>query len=144
MKYLVLVSHGEFAAGLKTALAMFAGDKIDQVIAVGLADGKSADDFGVEFRNALSGINDDDSLVVLADIVGGSPLTTAIGVLDDLGRLNTTPIIGGMNLPMALIAVVMKDALEGDAFVQAVIGEASAAIQQFKPAAEEADDEDDI
>lgn len=36
MKYLLLVSHGDFATGLKTSLAMFAEDKIDQVIAVGL------------------------------------------------------------------------------------------------------------
>ena len=29
MKYLVLVSHGGLAEGLKSSLAMFAGDKID-------------------------------------------------------------------------------------------------------------------
>lgn len=28
MKYLVLVSHGGLAEGLKTSLAMFAGDKL--------------------------------------------------------------------------------------------------------------------
>ena len=44
MKYLVLVSHGGLAEGLKTSLAMFAGDKMDQVIAVGLKEGKSVDD----------------------------------------------------------------------------------------------------
>ena len=32
MKYLVLVSHGEFAAGLKTSLMMLAGQR-DDVIA---------------------------------------------------------------------------------------------------------------
>ncbi|MCZ9657259.1 PTS sugar transporter subunit IIA, partial [Lactobacillus jensenii] len=30
MKYLVLVSHGGFADGLKTSLAMFAGDQINR------------------------------------------------------------------------------------------------------------------
>ena len=44
MKYLVLVSHGGFAKGLKTSLAMFAGDKMDRVIAVGLEEGKSVDE----------------------------------------------------------------------------------------------------
>ena len=34
MKYLVLVSHGEFAAGLKTSLMMLAGQR-DDVIASG-------------------------------------------------------------------------------------------------------------
>ena len=34
MKYLVLVIHGGLAEGLKTSLAMLAGDKLAQVIAV--------------------------------------------------------------------------------------------------------------
>lgn len=35
MKYVVLVSHGEFAKGLANALSMLAGEK-KEVIAVGL------------------------------------------------------------------------------------------------------------
>ena len=77
MKYLVLVSHGRLAAGVQSSLKMFAGDKTDQVIAVGLQEGKSVDDFAVDFTQALSGLSADDSVLVLADIVGGSPLTTA-------------------------------------------------------------------
>ena len=61
------------AEGLKTSLAMFAGDKMDQVIAVGLKEGKSVDDFAVDFRESISGLTADDSVLVLADIVGGSP-----------------------------------------------------------------------
>ena len=83
MKYLVLVSHGGLAEGLKTSLAMFAGDKLDQVIAVGLKEGKSVDDFAVDFRESISGLTADDSVLVLADIVGGSPLTTAATVLEE-------------------------------------------------------------
>ena len=46
MKYLVLVSHGGLAEGVQSSLKMFAGDKTDQIIAVGLKEGKSVDDFG--------------------------------------------------------------------------------------------------
>lgn len=143
MKYLVLVSHGGFAEGLKTSLAMFAGDKMDQVIAVGLQNGKSVDDFAIDFKAAMAPLKEDDSVVVLADIVGGSPLTTACSVLEQLGKLDTAVILGGMNLPMALTSVVMKDALEGDDFVAAVLPEAQAALQEFKVAPDDDDDEDD-
>lgn len=143
MKYLVLVSHGGFAEGLKTSLAMFAGDKVDQVIAVGLQNGKSVDDFAIDFKAAMAPLKEDDSVVVLADIVGGSPLTTACGVLEELGKLDTAVVLGGMNLPMALTSVVMKDALEGDDFVAAVLPEAQAALQEFKVTSDDADDEDD-
>ena len=143
MKYLVLVSHGGFAEGLKTSLAMFAGDKMDQVIAVGLQNGKSVDDFAIDFKAAMAPLKEGDSVVVLADIVGGSPLTTACGVLEELGKLDTAVVLGGMNLPMALTSVVMKDALEGADFVAAVLPEAQAALQEFKVTSDDADDEDD-
>lgn len=143
MKYLVLVSHGGFAEGLKTSLAMFAGDKMDQVIAVGLQNGKSVDDFAIDFKAAMAPLKEDDSVVVLADIVGGSPLTTACGVLEELGKLDTAVVLGGMNLPMALTSVVMKDALEGADFVAAVLPEAQAALQEFKVTSDDAEDEDD-
>ena len=143
MKYLILVSHGGLAKGLKTSLAMFAGDKIDQVIAIGLEDGKSVDDFAIEFKEAISHLTTEDSLVVLADIVGGSPLTTAAGVLAELGRLEGTTILGGMNLPMALTTLVMKDIVEGDDLVTAVLAEATAALQEFKFSSVDEEEEDD-
>lgn len=142
MKYLLLVSHGGFAEGLKTSLAMFAEDKMDQVIAVGLKNGKTVDDFAQDFRQAISGLTAEDSVIVLADIVGGSPLTTACSVLDELGKLDDAVILGGMNLPMAITSAVMKDMLEGDAFVQAVLPEAQAALQEFKIASDDEEDDD--
>lgn len=142
MRYLVLVSHGEFASGLKTSLAMFAGDKIDQVIPVGLKNGQSADDFGVDFKAAMQTLSDDDSIVLLADILGGSPLTTALNVLNEMGRYEGTVVIGGMNLPMALTAVVMKDVLDGDALVATIISEATSSLQEFKTTSDDAEDDD--
>ena len=121
---------------------MFAEDKIDQVIAVGLKNGKTVGDFEKDFRQAISGLTADDSVVVLADIIGGSPLTTACNVLDELGKLENAVVLGGMNLPMAITSAVMKDMLEGDDFVQAVLPEAQAALQEFKITSD--DDDDDI
>lgn len=144
MKYLLLVSHGGFAQGLKTSLAMFAEDKVSQVIAVGLENGKSVDDFAETFRQALSNLKDEDSVVVLADIVGGSPLTTACNVLSELGKLNTAVVLGGLNLTMALTGLVMKDMLEGKELAQAILSEASAALQEFDVVASDEEDEDDI
>lgn len=141
---MVLVSHGGLAAGMKTSLAMFAADKIDQVIAVGLENGKSVDDFALVFRDAMSVLADEDRVVVLADIIGGSPLTTACSVLDEIGKLDTAVILGGMNLPMAITSAVMKDMLEGDDFVAAVLPEAQAALQEFRVADDGNDEDDDI
>ena len=144
MNYLVLVSHGGLAQGLKSSLAMFAAEKMDQVIAVGLENGQSVDEFAVVFREAISGLSTEDKVVVLADIVGGSPLTTALGVLEEKGLLQTATVLGGMNLPMAITSAVMKDMLEGPDLVAAVLPEAQAALQEFKVVQTEEEEDDDI
>ena len=143
MKYLILVSHGGLAEGLKTSLAMFAGDKMNQVIAVGLKEGKSVDDFAVDFRESISELTADDSVLVLADIVGGSPLTTAATVLEEAKKLDGALILGGMNLTMALTAVVMKDVLVGDDLSATILSEARSALQPFEVSATSAEEDDD-
>ena len=83
--------------------------------------------------------------MVLADIVGGSPLTTACNVLAELDKLNTAVVLGGLNLTMGLTGLVMKDMLEGKELVKAILSEASAALQEFEIVANsDEEDEDDI
>ena len=143
MKYLVLVSHGGLAEGVQSSFGMFAGDKTDQVIAVGLKAGKSVDDFALEFRQALAGLAEEDQVLVLADIVGGSPLTTACNVLAELGKLDTAVVLGGLNLTMALTGLVMKDMLEGKELARTILSEASAALQEFEVATDSDEEDDD-
>ena len=140
MKYVVLVSHGEFAEGLANALMMLAGQK-EEVIAVGLKDGKTADEFAVQFEKAIQPITERDEIILLGDLIGGSPLTTAMNVMNDLGMGTQTVVIGGMNLPLALTTVWMEDAFHKEAFVEQVLSEAQSALKEFKI---EVDEEDEI
>lgn len=140
MKYVVLVSHGEFAEGLANALMMLAGQK-EEVIAVGLKDGKTADEFAVQFEKAIQPITERDEIILLGDLIGGSPLTTAMNVMNDLGMGTQTVVIGGMNLPLALTTVLMKDAFDKETLVEQVLQEAQSALKEFKI---EVDEEDEI
>lgn len=145
MKYLILVSHGGLAEGLKSSLSMFASDKVDDVIAIGLKDGESLVDFSVEVKNVIGSLNENDSVLVLADIVGGSPLTTVATVLEEFGKLENATILGGMNLTMALTAVVMKDILTGSELVSTILNESSSALQEFEVGSDDnLNEEDDI
>ena len=114
MKYVVLVSHGTFAPGLHSVLKMLAGGEREDVISVGLEDGMSADEFAEKFSNAISKITVDDEIILLGDIVGGSPLTNAIEQVSNKGLIGQTVIFGGMNLAMALTATLMKDGVDTD------------------------------
>ena len=143
MKYVVLVSHGEFAKGLANALAMLAGEK-KEVIAVGLENGKTADEFAEVFKEAVSPITAEDEIILLGDLIGGSPLTTALNVINEKGLTNNTVVLGGMNLPLALTTVLMKDNMDKEMLPQAVLGDAHEALKEFKLASEDDDEEDDI
>ncbi len=140
MKYEVLVSHGEFAEGLKDALGMLAGQRKD-VVACGLKNGKSADEFATEFAQAIDVITEDDEIILLGDLIGGSPLTTALNVINEKGLSDKALIIGGMNLPLALTVVLMKDTFDNDTLLEQVLNEAHGALREFKI---EVEDEDDI
>lgn len=140
MRYVVMVSHGQFANGLKDALMMLAGQRED-VIASGLENGKSADEFAQDFEKTIDFINQDDEIILLGDLIGGSPLTTAMNVIHEKNMDEHCIIIGGMNLPLALTTVLMKDTLDKETFLQQVLHEGQIALKEFKI---ENDEDDDI
>lgn len=141
MKYVVLVSHGTFAPGLKSVLAMLAGGERKDVISVGLEDGMSADTFAEKFQEAISGISVEDEIILLGDIIGGSPMTNALEQISKKGLESQTIVFGGMNLAMALTATLMKDDVDTELLKDSLISEAKNAIKEF--VLDTADDEED-
>lgn len=141
MKYVVLVSHGGLAKGMLDSLEMLAGKRED-VIAVGLKNGIAADQFALDFAAAISEIPNDAQIILLADIIGGSPLTTAMNTLAGLNSLDKTLAIGGMNLPLVLSTVLMKDVFESQELITNVLKEATEALKPF--VLQISDEEDEI
>ncbi|MDI4584144.1 PTS fructose transporter subunit IIA [Oenococcus sp. UCMA 14587] len=142
MKYLLLVSHGDFSKGLKSSLAMFASASMSSVIAVGLKPDESADTFGVRFQKVLEALPKESQFIVLADIIGGSPLTTVCNILNSHGKLKNSVVLGGMNFPMALTALLSKDAMDTDSFKKRVLSEASSSIKEFVMQLDESPEDD--
>ena len=137
MKYVILVSHGKFANGLNDALSMLAGNRED-ILSVGLENGKSVDEFAALFTEKVKDISTDDEVILLGDIIGGSPLTNATNVLVNKGI--KTVILGGMNLPLALTTVLMKDTVSLDEIANQVLEQARMAMQEFKIVEESEED----
>lgn len=144
MKYVVLVSHGTFAPGLKSVLAMLAGGEREDVISVGLEDGMSADQFAEKFQNAISVLKAEDEIILLGDIIGGSPMTNALEQISKKGLEGQTIVFGGMNLAMALTATIMKDEVDKEVLKDALISEAQNAIKEFVLESPDDEEDDDI
>ena len=141
-KYVVMVSHGEFAPGLHTAVRMMTGDRND-VLSTSLKADMSADQFAENFRELVKDFTPDDQIILLADILSGSPFTNALNVLSDKGLIGNTLVLAGMNLPMAITAVLMKDNVDNVQDLKDILlTEGRNGVTDFK--VEAGDDDDDL
>lgn len=141
MKYVVLVSHGTFAPGLHSVLKMLAGGDRADILSASMEDGMGADAFVRRFEETIAPIGPEDSILLLADIIGGSPLTNALDVLSQKGMLGQAMAFGGMNLPMALTAAMMKDAMDGEMLSESLISESRNAVAKLELQTDAEDDD---
>lgn len=104
-----LISHNEFAHGLKKALEMIIGPQ-DNLFSYGLMPGEHPDDIAQQIDSLIT---NDTEAVILGDIAGGSVCNSAM-------RLTTkgnVVLVAGTNLPLAMEIIVSQttspDAIEG-------------------------------
>lgn len=140
MRYLILVSHGTFAPGLHNALGMVAGSDREDIRSTSLLDGMDVDTFRANFAELVQDITPEDEIILTADIIGGSPLTTALDVLTEKGLLGKTLAIGGMNLPLVLTAAFADAETPLEELEQELTGEAKDQIKRFDLGGDEDDD----
>ena len=132
MKYVLLVSHGTFANGLHSVLEMMAGSDRNDILSTNLINGMTVERFEGEVEKLVQEITQEDQIILLADLIGGSPLTTTLNVLSKKDMLKNTMVFGGMNLSLELNAVLMKDVLKQDEFKQVLIEESKESIKEFE------------
>lgn len=141
MKYLLLVSHGTMAPGVHSVIRMLLGDR-DFVLSHSMEDGVSADEFVAALASVIEPIGAGDSVVVLGDIVGGSPLTNTLNALTEKGLLPSTIAFGGLSLPMAISALMaIEDDVDDATLVENVISEAREGARQVVLALDDEDEE---
>ena len=140
MRYLILVSHRTFAPGLHNALGMMAGSDREDIRSTSLLDGMDVDTFRANFTELVGDITAEDEIILTADIIGGSPLTTALDVLTEKGLLGKTLAIGGMNLPLVLTAAFADADTPLEELEQELTGEAKDQIKRFDLGGDEDDD----
>jgi PTS system N-acetylgalactosamine-specific IIA component len=114
---------------------MIAGDR-KNLLSLGLKTDMSIDSFAQHFKQLISCITKNDSIILLADIIGGSPLTTALAVLSELNLLTNARAFTGMNLPLSL-SFVLNEYMDYDF----ILNEAKDSIQEIFLHIDEPDDE---
>ncbi|MCY7730576.1 PTS sugar transporter subunit IIA [Aerococcus urinaeequi] len=95
MKSLVLVSHGNFAEGIKQSVEMIMGPQ-DDIYTVGLNPSEGQDDFRKKIEQTIEGL---DEFIVFSDLMGGTPNNVVSRLLMEGQQFE---LYAGMNLPMII------------------------------------------
>lgn len=102
MKAIVFVGHGELPLGMKQSVSMIAG-QMENVYALSLSPDDGKEQFQAKLANLDEQLQEYDSILFFADLLGGSPCN---GVVEKYFSDERVQIITGMNLPMAVTAVL--------------------------------------
>lgn len=103
MRKFLIVSHGEFAGGMRSALELITGHAPQVVVLQAYVDENRS------VENEIAGLlGDGAEWVVFTDLLGGSITNQVLRVAAELGVLGSVHIVAGMNLPV-VIEVVMAD-----------------------------------
>ena len=103
---ILLATHGLFCEGIKESVEMVMGDS-RKLRAIKL---KQEDDVS-EFKDALvrnvAELEDGDGVLVLLDVLGGSPYNMAASIIQD----HHVECVTGLNLPMLLEALECRESV---------------------------------
>ncbi|MFU7517203.1 PTS galactosamine/N-acetylgalactosamine transporter subunit IIA [Clostridium sp. HCS.1] len=107
---LIVTGHGNFASGLTSSLKLIEGNNLNNYEFVDFEVTDSVEVLEEKLNKAFDSLKDCDGILVLCDLIGGSPFKSAtiIG-----GKNDNVEIVAGTNLPM-LIEVNMLRQFQSD------------------------------
>ncbi|OFK23456.1 MULTISPECIES: PTS sugar transporter subunit IIA [Olsenella] len=110
MVNILLVTHGEFAQGITSALTLIMGEASGYAT-VSLNPGESPDAFMEKLSEQVKSLYDDsqgDGVLVLVDLLGGTPCNCIARIMNELGT-DKIRCVTGFSLPMLIESVSSRD-----------------------------------
>lgn len=106
---IILASHGDFAKGILQAGTMIFGEQ-KNLQAVTLAPSEGPDDIKAKMNNAIASFDNQDEVLFLVDLWGGTPFNQANSLFEE--HKDKWAIVAGMNLPMVIEAYTLRSSIE--------------------------------
>lgn len=100
---ILIVTHGELAAGFKDAAEVIFGE-VKGITTIGLHSGESVEAFGEKIYATLAGFDENESVLIIADLLSASPFNQSVLSVNKLDekRAENVRLIAGASLPMLL------------------------------------------
>lgn len=102
---IIIASHGEFASGILQSGEMIFGVQ-ENVKAVTLMPSEGPDDVKAKMKEAIASFENQDEVLFLVDLWGGTPFNQANSLFED--HKDKWAIVAGMNLPMLIEAFASR------------------------------------
>ncbi|CRK85409.1 mannose/fructose/sorbose PTS transporter subunit IIA [Neobacillus massiliamazoniensis] len=102
---IIIASHGEFANGILQSGAMIFGEQ-ENVKAVTLMPSEGPDDVKAKMKDAIASFDNQDEVLFLVDLWGGTPFNQANSLLEE--HKDKWAIVSGINLPMLIEAYASR------------------------------------
>ncbi len=102
---IILASHGDFAKGILQSATMIFGEQ-PNVSAVTLMPSEGPEDIKAKMKEAISSFDNQDEILFLVDLWGGTPFNQASGLLEE--HQDKWAIVAGLNLPMVIEALALR------------------------------------
>lgn len=106
---IILASHGEFATGIMQSGKMIFGEQ-ENVKAVTLMPSEGPDDLKAKMKDAIASFDNQDEVLFLVDLWGGTPFNQANGLFQE--HKDKWAIVAGLNLPMLIEAYGARLSME--------------------------------
>lgn len=106
---IILASHGEFAEGILQSGAMIFGEQ-ENVKAITLMPSEGPEDVKAKMTDAISSFDDQDEVLFLVDLWGGTPFNQANSLYEE--HKDKWAIVAGLNLPMVIEAYASRLSME--------------------------------
>ena len=106
---IILASHGQFAEGIFQSGSMIFGDQAN-VKACTLMPSEGPDDIRRKMEEAIAGFENQDEVLFLVDLWGGTPFNQASALLN--GHEDKWAIVTGLNLPMLIETYASRMSME--------------------------------
>ncbi|MCP8856798.1 mannose/fructose/sorbose PTS transporter subunit IIA [Latilactobacillus fuchuensis] len=124
---IVIASHGEFAKGIMQSGSMIFGEQ-EKVQAVTFMPSEGPDDLKAHLEAAVASFGEDDEVLFLVDLWGGSPFNQANGLFE--AHQDKWAIVTGLNLPMLIEAYASRLSMTSAHEIAAhILGEAKAGVR---------------
>ncbi len=139
MRQILLVSHGTMAEGVYEAASMIYGT-LNNVDYLCLKRDMGIENFKEKLNGKIDEIGGADEIIVLADLMGGSPYNSVATILSEKDLLEKSKILSGMNLPL-LLTLLFETAKLEEATLENILNTAKDGISVFQI---EEDSEEDL